>query len=629
MRTLYIDGSNAVIKGKTSINLTRVNPFAEAQGDYTFDIELPLHGCPQNVAIFGAAHRAEISKRAYVGRRYPAQLIAPPISLRGHVTVTQVTDALIKVQFLSGYSDLANAFTDENGNDIYIDQLDGLGIAWDNHPPKAEEETTEEYILKKYAGTRGETSCVAFPIYGLATDGSTMQLMNSLIDSKTNPNGCWKAGEDNVIVGSGWKTILPKYTFRKSICAPQPYLTFVIERIINALGFELGTNELAGTWLENIFIANPRPQQEIKKMLPHLTLKDFFEEISQFLGVYFDVIDGKVSIIKNKLSSKKETIKNVLSEFTDDIEEDTKGNTVQTGNVGYDFKEELPKKLVLPEEVFEESVIKKDGEYIKGAEELVSSNKKNLLIIDGAKYTAALTNTAYNPAQIEFREVNQMGALIRNWTSMKADVKLKVVPARNIGAIFYYRYKDPSTGYDASNREDYPALYAPVKVYQEFTYDIEKAITDGNAGKAEYVDRLYVALNTADKYYFSYAKPTMFLPAAVGSNYNRNKNVYINGVQKTGTNISYYVWAFHEMKHCPFALRETQSPSIAADAWQGIDIKTSVEHTVQFADRAAALDPTATYIIHGRRFVCHKLELEITDRGLSPLKTGYFYEIKD
>ena len=222
-----------------------------------------------------------------------------------------------------------------------------------------------------------------------------------------------------------------------------------------------------------------------------------------------------------------------------------------------------------------------------------------------------------------------MGALIRNWTSMKADVKLKVVPARNIGAIFYYRYKDPSTGYDASNREDYPALYAPVKVYQEFTYDIEKAITDGNAGKAEYVDRLYVALNTGDKYYFKYAKPTMFLPAAVGSNYNRNKNAYINGVQKTGTNISYYVWEFHEMKHCPFALRETQSPSIAADAWQGIDIKTSVEHTVQFADRAAALDPTATYIIHGRRFVCHKLELEITDRGLSPLKTGYFYEIKD
>ena len=101
MRTLYINGRTAVIKEGTSINLTRVNPFAEAQGDYTFDIELPLHGCPQNVEIFGAAHRAEISKRAYVGRRYPAQLIAPPISLRGHVTVTQVTDALIKVQFLS------------------------------------------------------------------------------------------------------------------------------------------------------------------------------------------------------------------------------------------------------------------------------------------------------------------------------------------------------------------------------------------------------------------------------------------------------------------------------------------------------------------------------------------------
>ena len=630
MRTLYISGRKAVIKKDTTINLIRVNPFADAQGDYTFDIELPLHGCPQNVAIFGAAHRAEIPKMAYVGRRYPAQLIAPPVALRGHVTVTQVTDALIKAQFLSGYSDLANAFTDEDGKDIYIDQLDGLGLAWDNHPKKTDEESVEEYLLKKYAGTRGETSCVAFPIYGLKTDGKTKQIMNSLIDTKTNPNGCWTAGEDNVIVGSGLETVLPKYTYRDSECAPQPYLTFVIERIINALGFELGTNELAGTWLENIFIANPRPQQEIKKMLPHLTLKDFFEEIAQFLGVYFDVIDGKVCIIKNKVSSKTETIRNVLAAFTDDIEEETKGKTAQTGNVGYDYKEELPKKLVLPEEVFEEAVIKKDGEYIKGKEAAVSKDKKNLLVIEGAKYTAALTNTIYTPAKIEFAEVNQMGALIRDWSSLKADVKLKVVPVRNIGATFYYRYTDPSNGHEVSNHEDYPALYAPVKIYQEATYDIEKAITDGNAGKAEYVERLYVALNTGDKYYFHNAKATKFLPAAIGINYTTNKHVYINGgIKNPPDYFCYFLWEFHEMKHCPFCLRETRSPSIAADAWQGIDIKTAVEHVVQFADRAAALEPTATYIIHGRRYVCHKLELEITDRGLKQLKTGYFYELNN
>ena len=59
------------------------------------------------------------------------------------------------------------------------------------------------------------------------------------------------------------------------------------------------------------------------------------------------------------------------------------------------------------------------------------------------------------------------------------------------------------------------------------------------------------------------------------------------------------------------------------------NVDTRVVHTVQFKDQAISFDPTATYIIHGRRFACKKIELKITDRGLSPLKTGYFYEIKD
>ena len=66
------------------------------------------------------------------------------------------------------------------------------------------------------------------------------------------------------------------------------------------------------------------------------------------------------------------------------------------------------------------------------------------------------------------------------------------------------------------------------------------------------------------------------------------------------------------------------------DAWQQVsNVDTRVVHTVQFRDQAISFDPTATYIIHGRRFACKKIELKITDRGLSPLKTGYFYEIKD
>ena len=38
-------------------------------------------------------------------------------------------------------------------------------------------------------------------------------------------------------------------------------------------------------------------------------------------------------------------------------------------------------------------------------------------------------------------------------------------------------------------------------------------------------------------------------------------------------------------------------------------------------------DPTNIFIFRNRRFICQKLELNVSDDGISRLKTGYFYEI--
>ena len=51
MLTLYIEGKKAVLQAGKEISITRANPFLEKQGDYSLDIELPLRGCPQNIAI--------------------------------------------------------------------------------------------------------------------------------------------------------------------------------------------------------------------------------------------------------------------------------------------------------------------------------------------------------------------------------------------------------------------------------------------------------------------------------------------------------------------------------------------------------------------------------------------------
>lgn len=38
-------------------------------------------------------------------------------------------------------------------------------------------------------------------------------------------------------------------------------------------------------------------------------------------------------------------------------------------------------------------------------------------------------------------------------------------------------------------------------------------------------------------------------------------------------------------------------------------------------------DPTWIYIFHNKRYVCEKIEIQITEKGIDQVKTGYFYEI--
>ena len=703
MLTLYIEGKKAVTKADASIKLTRVNPFTDEQGDYTFDIELPLAGCPQNVAIFGAAHRAEIPKMVFAGRRYAAQIVAMPVALRGHIVVTQVTDALIKAQFLSGYSDLANTFTDADGADLYVDKLPGLGFAWEEECPWYYEGRTEtdkdlpmpgqfvravnDYYagrdqhdpldpdrskrLDIFAGTRDKTSCVAFPIYATDESGNAYS---------SNDLSFWEYGVsetviDIVIDDNTLRERLPLFNppLPTSSVAPQPYLSYIIKRVLRSLGFELGENELAGTWLDNLFLANPRRTLLLRDMLPHITVSEFFAEIAQYLGIYFDMQDGKVVMRSNRLRDLTERIGDCVAEYTDDITEETKGKTALTQNVRYDFEEKFApdKQLAVPEKVYENSVVRiykgeiidEDSisgttsvyEYIAGTEEDVNKEDfANLITIDEATgvYSAKVKRA---DGKIVELEIDQLGMLVRNWADTKTAAKLKVIPATVIGADFSHKYKKkrpptdlhfPNQIVELTDTEQYPALRVPYQPVFSNDFKIWKAVAGENQQEPTALSRIYIALNTGRNYHYTYAKDIKYHPVAVGAAYTKEykatkqqlDNASTISTRNVGRKEDYFfVWPIYfakdkegdRLEHCPFCLRETRQPSIAADAWHNISIDTRVEHVVQFADRAAALDPTATYIIHGRRYVCHKLELEITDRGLKPLKTGYFYELNN
>ena len=58
----------------------------------------------------------------------------------------------------------------------------------------------------------------------------------------------------------------------------------------------------------------------------------------------------------------------------------------------------------------------------------------------------------------------------------------------------------------------------------------------------------------------------------------------------------------------------------------GFVIDTKVKHAFKFIKKKVP-DVSKIYQIKGKRYLCEKIEYDITDDGVEPLMTGYFYEI--
>ena len=740
MLTLIVktdDGARrkAVIKAGQEITIIRANPFLEKQGDYSLDIDLPLAGCSENIKIFGPAHRTEIAKLPYVGKRYPARLYAPPVSLKGSITVTKVTEAILTVQFIGGYSEMTESFKDLDGAEMYIDQLDGMGKAWDDkeifadfYNGKWAAQMADENPMLETEGIQGFYNYVRYNIDTLgrawenkwhlnlfaAQPDQTNYVAFPIMDTGKTVRNKWYPGnmEYEEIDGE----LVPRYKYPSLLyldldenedeegLAPQPYLFFALGKILKAIGYNLVYNELEGTWLNSIFIANAYPSLDLKDMLPHVKISDFIEEIEKYLHVYIYVDGRDVYIYHNKLEDvgARERIREVVAEYEDSFE-DPDTDAVLSANLWYNYKDKLPKTLTLEEDDYKNLIIRANGRDYNGI--LTGSNMHRMLEIkeDGRAY-AYLYASEHHDANPYLAEVDQMGILFRDYTRMEADIKYKIQPARGssyqIEKTVTYEVETPDAGELDPNApggtitwdndwaivgekdvvdgmhsggtggignitltsteieplsggkpdggymgktvhytEYIPALYNDLEGATP-TIGYQQAVLGEDAKERKDDGQIYIAANLGEYYYDLYIYANAYVPFAFGLNQFTNARAADHIWTQDGEYQITQTQEFHarnikginieSIAHCPFALRETRRPCLQTDAWQQVsNVDTRVVHTIQFKDQAISFDPTATYIIHGRRFACKKIELKITDRGLSPLKTGYFYEIKD
>lgn len=681
MTQLYIDGKEAVIKQGTSFKITRENPFTEDAGDSTLDVTLPLKGCAENIKIFGSLHRADMSKGELPGKRYPFVLNTGVFTIEGTAVVNTVTESEVKMQLLGGRSALNLECKDKDGNDVFVDELK-LGRAyeefWEEYKyiyeyreiseellialslSRSEDIRTfmhsmhpEEYIIP-YPFRRLYPHEVMFPIYSEPDGGFSNPRAaqgfhhNSetyfYFDYPVRGNLQQPLHTDNGTISFGTDPI-----------APQPYLWYIVERVlIKAFGASYYKREnnciYNDTTKNQIFIANCRATLYYDQMLPHWTVKEFLTEVSNFLGVVFTMEGGSIYVRSRKEhytgdDAAYTEIEDIVDEFSTEIEDEEGSKDMAVCNVGYAM-EDAPKAIYIPEEIWDyarfeayEDMNEFGGKFSQMTPEERAEYKDYIFYIkDDGRYFIIDPDFVPGERGHAWRPANIAGNLLRHTDKPKeTDITLKIVPCRMERKDFpIYTYGPNSDG-----------LWIRTETGMYFS---QPCLVTADSRTCNTYDRVSILdlINGSEEIQEPTAKRDIIEVGINSWPYNRwewltGKDIYDRGVWanaevrgdfSTPDALSAEVVEGYCQNIYPterdrerFELHNRGENSIMADALApGFEIDTRVKHCFKFADKICP-DVKGVFLIRGKRYVCQKIEYTIDERGVAPIKTGYFYEM--
>lgn len=570
----------------------------------------------RRTVLFGALHRAEVGVAGWANVELPMHLIAPPVDVVGVAKVMTVTDAEVKVQLLAGKSAVNDFGKDANGNDLYIDELDlGLKLENPNTPVGFQEGYDKDHLFVTFPVRDGEGMIVNYPLWRFYV----------------GPTG------------------RERQACKYQNYAVQPYLATVINAIFKALGYVKKWSVFDLSWLKDVFVANNAQTSDVNDVLPHWTVAEFFKELQRTFGVYLEVkesVDTRGKVFKTVnligLSSHYEgsadaVLTRVTDELTTDIDHDD-GNTTLEGNTDYEHGS-IPGVVRLPDEVWEKAIVMTFnnetllrqwvGQHVVSDEEKATS--KWLFVDLNLNRRYAFLKSAKD-GKFYLAEVDLFPPLIRNGAFYKAatnreiNTKLRIVPLQMAYQDFSCDFvRDPDYNWYfeeliTNKLKGIPILMSSVDsvVPDKQTYSVNDVISgdaESTTDETKKTDKLYVAFNSN----VAWEKTGEDFPYKVplGINYLPTEDGFYLPLT-VATNVAQ-----------PFRLQ----PSAHDDVCVGRNlafaerIKTAAEHQFVFLDEVE-LDPTATYVIKGKRYACHKMEVTIDTNGVQPLKRGYFYEIE-
>lgn len=606
---ILIDGRPAVLKSDTSFDYVAENRLFGGADDYTLAITLPLADCPQNLAIFGHINRKDVKAQKL---RYDCEIRCADFLKFGTVTITEISEKDIKVQFLAGRSEQN---FDKKFDEIYINELTLGSPQYKNSSSIQPMDAIDPEFT--------DNESVALPWVN-----NDSGILHNCIDKVDGGGYAWN--EECTYLS--W----------------QPYLVFIIKKICAAVEYSCDISELeADNTYKYMLICNCLPASwdlnDYARALPHWSVAEFFEKLELLLEGEFDIDhrDKKIAFRFSRpaiQSIQPVCIDKVVDAFTAQIKDEQKScEYLYSKNIAfkecdfnmwkfYDNPDVLNRYMefnhVVRYNTLSELMSSNAGLRLSGGGNRRGSNYGKVLY-------AKDVDTYFIIRAVDRRE-------IPNQTSIGYQYRHVLQPVNLYGP----RIVDTDEDADKTEIDFAPAnidftdnTYRDTLFLQPSGYN--ESESDGvQLNGSDDSDSLP---NTRDEHDFELAKPTSqrsFEADKEDGSSEYYNTIYIgwwSGQWYAGRPHPYVApividdaWANYWV--LPFNFRINDPKSTRYSAPYEIDPSTKV--TFKFLSDSIP-NPRALFFIQGRRYVCEKITATFNDDGMSQLLKGEFYPVTD
>jgi hypothetical protein len=619
MITCVINGMAAYPAASQSIKLTYANQYVTDDGEYSYDINFPM-SIMDNRRVFHNVSRFDVSKvtqkfddcKLYVSGR---------LILSGVGTIISVTESEIKLQIVGGKSRIK--FNDKLTKH-YIDEIP-FGTA--DKPGY----TVDKGFSQKFKDKISE-------IYRLNEDkseflGAEGRWCFMPVRDETNDLIANFVGVDRTKQFIGYNA-----PFIMNL-AVQPNLMYIFRKVVEYEGYSLKRNDFDCKPWNLLYIASAYKTRELCKALPHWSSYTFIEEFRKLFNatIVFDDIKKTCSVINaSELTTADSVEIETLDEYTTDYDEDGSFSTSSTANLEYNLGDSANRDNyeVIPKKVF-------DSFEIVHSEELMGSDRQfastTLLWSEKKKRQTIIENYGDYYIYVEDEDGNKNWKLAGIWSPLIRDsasddyVDLNISPAAQVveninfkSGLLEDKYYEKRCLLSIPNDKEPDSKECDIDE-DGYSYTSvqdaldDESMLDTSEDDQECMNIFFIlpgrvqtgdGTNTRLSWVGNKSRWPQFM-----TDYRINYGYRFSGIASIDD-------AYYSLALCMKSEIGTTCLGSLHDNGLKIDNKNCLQ--IKFKSEVIP-DPSNTYIIHNKKYVCEKIELEVKDDQIEPIFVGYFY----